>query len=175
MFLKILLVLAVALVVTVVWRVKQQPPLLPVGTEAPDFALPDQSGELQYLRSLRGSWVVLYFYPKDDTPGCTSEACLFRAQSKPLADLNIKVLGVSYDDVASHAAFAAKYKLGFTLLSDEKGAVVKAYHAQGVLPKMAQRVSYLIDPKGVIRKTYSKVEPDQHATEIHADVLALSQ
>lgn len=144
--------------------------LLPVGTAAPAFTLPNQHGEAVSSAELAGSWRVIYFYPRDDTPGCTKEACTFRDRLDELQAMGVQIYGVSYDDVASHKAFAEKYHLNFDLLADPSGTVIAAYGATSVLPGFARRISYLADEKGVIRKVYPDVTPGTHATEIMHDV-----
>ncbi len=143
-----------------------------VGTHAPDFSLPDQDGKLHRLSDYRGRWVVVYFYPRDDTPGCTVEACEFRDSFKDLADKKIIVLGISKDSVTSHAGFSGKYKLNFPLLSDESKSVIQNYGAWGTKKFMGReftgtrRMTYLIDPKGIINKVFPHVTPKGHAGEI---------
>lgn len=136
-----------------------------VGDVAPDFTLPNQSGEPVSLESMRGKNVVLYFYPKDNTKGCTAQACAFRDQYEVFTDAGAEVIGVSADDQASHEQFAAQYRLPFTLLSDADGTVRKRYGAttMGVLPG---RVTYVIDKNGVVRHVFSSAfNPQQHITE----------
>lgn len=135
---------------------------------APDFTLLDQNGQPHALLDYRGKWVILYFYPKDDTPGCTTEACNFRDSLRELQKLGIVVLGVSKDSVASHGRFAAKYQLNFPLLSDPDHQVIEQYQA-------FSRTTYLIDPHGYIVKVYPHVNPTQHAAEILADFPAFSK
>src|SRR5690606_4808257 len=145
--------------------------MLNVGTAAPDFELPDQDGRRHRLSDKRGSWVVLYFYPKDDTPGCTKEACAFRDAMADLGDLDAEVFGVSADDTASHAEFAAKYGLNFPLLADVDREVIDAYQAwgekerDGVRYEGIMRITYLIDPQGMIAQTWTVEEPEAHADE----------
>lgn len=146
-----------------------------VGTMAPDFALPDQNGKLRQLAEWRGQWVVLYFYPKDDTPGCTTEACNFRDDWQQLSALDAQVVGVSVDTDASHKAFAEKYHLPFPLLADVKGEVAGRYGAVlnlGVM-KLAKRYTFLIDPQGRIAKIYLSVNASRHSAEIVADLKQL--
>ncbi len=149
-----------------------------IGTKAPQFALPDQSGVEHSLKQYLGKWVILYFYPKDDTPGCTKEACSFRDSFAALKKAKIVVLGVSVDPVKKHAKFVEKYDLPFTLLSDEQKELVEAYGVWGKKKFMGReymgtnRVTFLIDPKGVIVKVYENVKPDNHAQEILADIAA---
>lgn len=122
------------------------------------------------LADYRGKWLVLYFYPKNDTPGCTTEACNFRDGYGQIKMLGAQVLGISVDDTASHLAFAKKYKLPFTLLADADGAVADRYGALTnlALIKFAKRQTFLIDPQGVIRQKWLKVDPDTHAAEVIA-------
>lgn len=148
--------------------------------KAPLFTLPDQDGKTQALSDYRGSWVILYFYPKDDTPGCTREACGFRDMQQVYREKGIQVLGVSKDSVASHRKFADKYHLQFPLLSDETKVTIKAYNAWGEKKFMGKtfdgtlRKSFLIDPDGEIRKEYPKVDPLAHAQEILKDFESVS-
>ena len=150
--------------------------LLKEDSNAPDFELPDQDGKLHKLSDYKGKWIVLYFYPKDDTPGCTKEACNFRDSFHELQAKGVQVLGVSKDSVASHKKFAEKYELNFPILSDESLKVIKSYNACGVKKFMGRefdgvlRISYLIDPKGMIKKVYEKVNPLIHASEILKDL-----
>ena len=137
-----------------------------------DFSLPDQNGKIHQLSNYKGKWVVLFFYPKDDTPGCTKEACGFRDGIVELKKLDVVVLGVSADSVASHKKFADKYHLNFPLLSDEKKEVIKKYGAWGKKKFLGKefegilRITYLINPQGEIVKKFEKVKPDIHAQEI---------
>jgi peroxiredoxin Q/BCP len=143
--------------------------LLPVGAPAPDFTVTAHDGQKVELAALRGRYVVIYFYPKDDTPGCTKEACGFRDAAAPLATAGVVVLGVSEQDAASHAAFAAKYELPFPLLPDEHGALAAAYHVPVTLG-MARRITYLVGPDGRIARVWPSVSPTGHAREILAAV-----
>lgn len=147
------------------------------GTPAPTFALKDQNSKLQKLEDYRGKWVVLYFYPKDDTPGCTEQACKFRDDMMQITQLGAQVLGISVDDSASHAKFAAKYNLPFPLLADEGGTTAKAYGAYSDwgLFGIAKRYTYLIDPQGKIAKTYLKVDTSKHSADIIADLKQLQK
>ena len=139
---------------------------------APDFALTDQHGRQITRDGLRGQWVVLYFYPKNDTPGCTEEACNFRDDIAQLMALGATVLGVSIAETASNAEFARKYHLPFSLLADRDGAVAKRYGAYSdwMVVGFAKRYTFLIDPQGKIAKTYLKVETSKHSAEIIADL-----
>jgi peroxiredoxin Q/BCP len=143
---------------------------------ATDFNLPDQDGKLHKLSDYKGKWVVLYFYPKDDTPGCIKEACSFRDNIKELTDMGVVVLGISKDSVSSHKKFYDKYNLNFLILSDQEKNVINSYKAWGEKSLMGRkyfgilRTTYLIDPKGIIKKIYEKVNPQQHAEEIIKDI-----
>jgi thioredoxin-dependent peroxiredoxin len=148
---------------------------LKTADEAPDFSLPDQDGRTRRLSDYRGRWVLVYFYPRDDTPGCTKEACGIRDTWGEFERRGLTVLGISTDTVASHKKFEAKHSLPFTLLADEQKEVVKAYGVWA--PKKlagreflgTKRTSFLIDPEGKIAKVYPKVKPGEHADEILAD------
>ncbi len=148
--------------------------------KAPDFSLQDQHDKTKTLADYAGRWVVLYFYPRDDTPGCTTEACSFRDERELIAELgNAEVIGVSKDSFKSHANFAKKYSLNFTLLSDESLDTIKAYGAWGERSMYGRkfmgvlRNTYLIDPKGKIVKEYPRVTPKKHAAQIIKDLRAL--
>jgi peroxiredoxin Q/BCP len=147
-----------------------------VGEAAPAFALSDQNGNPHKLSDYSGKWVVLYFYPKDDTPGCTKEACSFRDDLAKLEKLGAQVIGVSVDDTESHARFANKYHLPFPLLADKNGKVADSYGALTnlFLVKIAKRYTFLIDPKGNIAKTYLSVDTSRHSQEIIDDLKQLS-
>lgn len=142
------------------------------GASAPDFKVKNTEGETVRLKDLRGRKVVLYFYPKDDTPGCTKEACSFRDAFSDFRKRGIEVLGVSTDSEASHKKFTAKYKLPFTLLADTDHAVADAYGVYGEKKFMGRtylgvrRVTFLIDEKGKVKKVFEKVKPDEHAQEV---------
>lgn len=147
-----------------------------VSQPAPDFSLVNQAEERVELKDFRGSWVVLYFYPKDDTPSCTTEACGIRDVYDELTEMGASVVGVSMDSPADHLKFKAKYNLGFTLLSDPGREVIEAYDAWG--KKMfgregILRKTYLIDPEGVIRKIYGRVTSNGHGVQIFEDLAAL--
>ena len=142
------------------------------GSVAPNFAAKDANGETVRLKDLRGQKVVLYFYPKDDTPGCTKEACSFRDAFADFKKRDIKVLGVSIDSEGSHKKFAAKYKLPFTLLADPDHSIADAYGVYGEKKFMGRtylgvkRVTFLIDEKGKVKKVFEKVKPEEHAREV---------
>ena len=146
-----------------------------LNTKAPDFNLPDQDGKLHKLSDYKGRWVLLYFYPKDNTPGCTKEACGIRDEFKNFKNLNIVVLGISADSQQSHKKFIQKYKLPFTLLSDESKKVLKKYGVWGKKKFIGKeyegilRTSFLINPDGKIVKIYEQVKPDIHAKEVLKD------
>ena len=134
------------------------------GNPAPEFALPDENGDTISLADLRGQQVVLYFYPKDDTPGCTIEACAIRDQFPRFQTRNAKVLGVSPDDSQSHLAFKQKYNLPFTLLADTEQKVAEAFGARG--PRGVMRTTFVIDEQGHIQHIFEKVAPAEHAEEL---------
>jgi len=154
---------------------------LKIGSTAPAINLPDQNGEMHKLSDYKGQYVLIYFYPKDDTPGCTKEACGIRDSFPNFKKLNAKVLGISADTVAKHKKFADKYELPFTLLADENREVVEKY---GVWDKKSlygrifmgiNRTSFLVDPKGKIVRIYEKVKPVEHAAQVLADIKELSK
>ena len=168
---KIVLVIALALLLgffALRLRAGQDAPQ--VGALAPEFTLPDQQGTPRRLSDFRGQWVVLYFYPKDETPGCTKEACAFRDDWQALTALNAQVIGVSLDDTQSHAQFASKHRLPFLLLADTSGEVVERYGAlmNLLVVKLAKRHTYLIAPDGKIAQVYRNVDPGGHSQEIIA-------
>jgi peroxiredoxin Q/BCP len=141
-------------------------PLLEPGTPAPDFELPDSDGAPVRLSALRGRPVVVYFYPKDDTSVCTKQACTFRDRFAEFENSGARILGISGDSTASHAKFAAKYALPFTLLSDKDGAVRKLYGVNKKFGLIPGRVTYVIDGDGRIRHAYSALaESDRHVEE----------
>ena len=145
------------------------------GSAAPEFKLQDQKGEWHTLAQYQGQWVALYFYPKDDTPGCTTEACNFRDNIFAFREKDAVILGVSLDDVDSHVEFAEKYSLPFSLLSDAEGNVASTYGVirnLGIM-KLAKRETFLIGPDGTIAKHYEDVDPDTHSAEILADLVRL--
>jgi peroxiredoxin Q/BCP len=145
------------------------------GQAAPNFSLPDQSGKIHTLKDYLGNWIVLYFYPKDDTPGCTKEACSFRDDLHQLEALGAKVVGVSVDDTSSHAKFAQKYHLPFPLLADKDGKVADSYGALTNLGliKIAKRYTFLIAPDGKIAKVYQSVDTSRHSQQIIDDLKIL--
>jgi peroxiredoxin Q/BCP len=146
------------------------------GDLAPDFSLPDAEGQLVNLADFRGKRVVLYFYPRDNTPGCTKEACGFRDAYLDYQAQDIVILGISTDDAKSHTKFTQKFNLPFPLLSDTDGQVAAAYDSYGLKKFMGKeymgvsRNTFVIGPDGRIEKIYLKVKPDQHAAEILRDL-----
>jgi len=156
-------------------RMAQAGELPKPGQSAPDFSLPDQDGKQHRLADYAGKWLVLYFYPKDDTPGCTQEACAFRDDLHQLTALGAMIVGVSLDDSGSHAEFAKKYHLPFPLLADKNADVTASYGALLNLGlfKVARRYTFLISPQGKISKVYDKVETSSHSKEIINDLKLL--
>lgn len=173
---KLVVLILLLLAGILLWvRTGQAGELPQLGQPAPAFRLPDQKGTIHSLSDYRGRWVVLYFYPKDDTPGCTQEACLFRDDLHKLTALGAQVIGVSVDDTASHAEFARKYHLPFPLLADKDGKVSAQYGAllNLGLVKFARRYTFLIDPQGTVAKAYRKVDTSRHSQEIIDDLTRL--
>ncbi len=150
---------------------------LRVGQPAPGFALHDQNGKLRQLADFQGQWVVLYFYPKDDTPGCTKEACSFRDDMTRLKALGAQVLGISLDSAESHARFAEKHGLPFPLLSDAEATVAKIYGTYWSLGpiRFARRHTFIIDPQGQIAKIYREVDAGTHSNDVIAALKSLQQ
>lgn len=154
--------------------------MLTTGTNAPAFTLPDKDGVDHTLAQYKGQWVLIYFYPRDNTPGCTKEACAIRDSWGDFGKLNATVLGVSKDSQKSHANFTEKFNLPFTLLSDPSTEMIQAYDAWKPKKMMGReylgivRMSYLIDPGGKIAKIYPKVKPAEHADQVLADIRELS-
>jgi peroxiredoxin Q/BCP len=153
--------------------------MLELNTPAPDFTLFDQNEDSHSLSQYKGKWLVIYFYPKDGTPGCTTEACTIAEVYDDFAKLGVTVIGVSKDSPQSHKKFAAKYKLPFRLLSDPNGTMIEAYGAwkeKSMFGKTALgtvRITYLVNPEGIIAKVYPKVDPASHALEMLKDIKAL--
>lgn len=149
---------------------------LKIGTKAPDFKTTDQDGKKHKLSEYRGGWILLYFYPKDDTPGCTKEACAIRDMMPDFKKLKLQVFGVSIQNEKSHKKFAEKYDLPFTLLVDEDKKIVNKYGVWAKKKFMGReymgtlRSSFLIDPKGKIAKIYENVKPEIHADEVLEDL-----
>lgn len=146
-----------------------------VGQAAPPLKLQDQKGTWHTLDEQHGKWTVLYFYPKDFTPGCTTEVCTFRDDIVALRKAGAVVFGVSLDDVKSHAEFAAKYHVPFPLLSDSNKSVAREYGVLQSAPGMtyARRETFLIDPSGVVAKRYVDVDPKQNSKQVLADLATL--
>lgn len=153
--------------------------MLKAGDKAPPFALPSNEGRIVRLADFKGKPVVLYFYPRDDTPGCTKEACSFRDAWSEIQETGAVVLGVSPDDAASHEKFRTKYRLPFPLLSDPDHAVAEAYGAWGEKSMYGRkyegilRTTFLIDGTGVVQRVFEKVRPEGHADEVLAAVQQL--
>lgn len=152
---------------------------LKIGDKAPVFKLPDQNGDIHSLAEYKGKWVLLYFYPKDDTPGCTKEACLIRDNFPDFKKLKVVVFGISTDSVKSHKKFADKYNLPFVILADENKDIVKKYGVWGKKKFMGReymgtfRTSFLIDPSGKIARIFEKVNPETHAGEVLTELKLL--
>ena len=150
--------------------------VLEPGDKAPSFSLPDETGRVRTLSEYKGKWVVLYFYPKDDTPGCTKEACAIRDVFEDFSRMGVTVLGVSKDSPESHTAFKEKYGLPFTLLSDEAGSMIEAYGAWqektmfGKTGMGIARITYIINPEQSIEKAYEEVDPANHALQLLAEL-----
>lgn len=148
---------------------------LEVGQSAPDFKLADQHGKMHSLSDFHGKWLALYFYPKDDTPGCTKQACTFRDGLQELADLGAEVIGISVDDTNSHADFAKKYHLQFPLLADTAAEIAARYHSLinlGIV-RFARRNTFLIDPQGKIARIYLSASAAQNSKEVIKDLKQL--
>lgn len=151
------------------------------GNKAKDFTLPDQEGKMHSLADYKGKWVLLYFYPRDTTPGCTVEACAIRDAFGDFKKYGATVLGVSGDTEASHKKFAEKHSLPFPLLADTERGLIRSYGVWGKKKFMGRefmgirRISFLIDPKGKIAKIYDPVRPAMHAEEVLQDIKSLSK
>jgi peroxiredoxin Q/BCP len=148
---------------------------LAIGDEAPEFHLADQNGKPHSLADYRGRWVVVYFYPKDDTPGCTAEACAFRDDIRQFRRMQVAVLGISLDSSESHRKFAGKYALPFPLLADADGEVAGAYGALWSLGplRFARRHTFIIDPQGRVARIYRAVKAGEHSDEVIRDLVSL--
>jgi len=173
----LLIALAVVAVLLAIFWTQSVMAAPKVGNQAPSFDLFDQNGKQQKLADYAGKWVVLYFYPKDDTPGCTTEACSFRDDYYKLRALKAEVMGVSLDDVKSHKEFAEKYSLPFPLLADTGHKTAKdygVYRSYGIF-SVASRQTFIIDPEGKIAKHYASVSPKTHSSRIIKDLQALSK
>lgn len=150
------------------------------GAVAPDFTLKDQDGNEHTLSKYRGKWTLIYFYPKDDTAGCTKQACAIRDADPDFDKLDAVVLGISADSVKSHKKFAEKYSLAFPLLADEDKKVINAYGVWGLKKFMGReyegimRTSFLVNPEGKIAKVYERVQAAKHADMVLADLIQLT-
>ena len=144
-------------------------------SKASDFNLEDESGNIISLSYFKGKWLVIFFYPKDDTPGCTKEVCNFRDDFSAIKSLGAHVIGISLDKTNSHQKFKEKYQLPFKLLSDPQGEVAKKYGAlfKFMFIKFSRRHSFIIDPQGLIKKEYRSVNPTTHSIQIIDDLKAL--
>lgn len=161
----------------VLWMLRPGSQRAGEGSAAPDFALQDQNGQTHRLRDYAGRWLVLYFYPRDDTPGCTREACRFRDDIGVLGDLDAAVAGVSVDDTRSHAGFARKHQLPFPLLSDPDGHTAAAYGSLlnlGII-RFARRHTFIIAPDGRIAARFDQVDPASHVQQVAHALKALQQ
>lgn len=147
-------------------------PMLPLHAPLPSFSLPDEHGTIKTNADFFGTYTVVYFYPKDDTPGCTKEACMIRDSYNEFERAGISVIGVNKDSPESHTAFKEKYELPFTLLSDRTGEFIEACGAKNVLGG-TKRVTYVVDQKGMIVCAYASVDPSTHALQLIADIQAL--
>jgi len=148
--------------------------LLEVGAEFPRFDLESHTGDRVCLEELAGKKVLLFYYPKADTPGCTREACALRDAWSELSDAGVRVFGISYDKPSSNAKFAAKYELPFPLLTDSKKALAKQVGATSLVLPVPKRVSYLLDESGRVLKAYPTVRPHGHAAEVLGDLEELA-
>ena len=175
---KWLLIIAVAVAGFLLWQRTASAAGVPkVGEAAPGFSLLDQGGKTHSLAEFRDKWLVLYFYPKDDTPGCTEQACTFRDDWHKLASMGAAVVGVSVDDVASHAAFANKFSLPFPLLADTKGEIAARYGSiyNLGLVKFARRNTFLIDPEGRIARVYLSADTSRNSQQVIDDLRQLTK
>ncbi len=175
---KWLLIAVVAGVALLRWRMSAfaNGNLPKAGDVAPDFSLPDQNGKLRASGEFRGKWLVFYFYPRDDTPGCTEQAARFRDALRDIEALGATVCGVSVDDSEIHAEFARKYNLPFALFADRKGEIAGRYGSLlnlGVV-RFAKRNTFLVDPQGKVAKVYLGVNPERNAQEVTADLRRLT-
>ena len=171
---KWLLVALVIGVALLLWRMTASANgnLPKAGDAAPDFSLPDQTGKVRATGDFRGKWLVLYFYPRDDTPGCTEQAARYRDAMRELEALGAAVCGVSVDDSESHAEFSRRHNLPFTLLADRDGATAARYGSLlnlGII-KFAKRNTFLVDPQGGVAKVYLGVNPARNAGDVTADL-----
>jgi peroxiredoxin Q/BCP len=156
-------------------HLKASSPIPVTGQPAPDFKGMDQDGRVHTLADYKNQWLVLYFFPKADTPGCTKEACAFRDGIMKLHGLGAAVVGVSMDTRGKQEKFAQKYHIPFPLLADHTGTIAKSYGAAGGFMGLDHRYTFLIDPKGIIVKRYLDVDPERHADQIVRDLDNLSR
>lgn len=169
----IILFIAMIAALAFVWMRSSHAAAIPqAGQPAPDFSLIDQNGKLQKLADYRGKWLVLYFYPKDETPACTTEACAFRDDILKIRKLGAEVVGVSIDDASSHAEFAKKHGLPFPLLADKEGVVAARYGSVTnlIVMKLAKRNTFIIDPQGRIAKVYAGADAGRNSEQVIADL-----
>ena len=176
--LKVFLALAVVLALVFIFKKTafgSEDKLL--GKAAPEFKLKNSYGEFVSLKEFKGEWLLVFFYPKDDTPGCTKEACSLRDNFAEIKKLNANVLGISIDSSNSHKEFKEKYNLPFMLLSDPEGETANKYGALNnfFIFKLAKRQSFMIDPNGIVRRVYRDVSPTNHAQEIKNDLEAFER
>ena len=168
-------VVAVVAIGLPVWKVAASARTPKAGDAAPGFSLQDQDGATRTLGQFRGKWLALYFYPKDDTPGCTKQACKFRDDWRTLDEMGAAVVGVSVDDVRSHGEFAKRYDLAFRLLADTTGGVARRYgslYNLGVF-RFAKRNTFLIDPQGKIARVYAPASASKNSQEVIRDLQQL--
>ncbi|MEK7845016.1 MAG: peroxiredoxin [Pseudomonadota bacterium] len=168
----LIFILAATIISSSFWLMAGQKKSLKLGQPAPDFKLVDQHGKVHTLADSQGKWLALYFYPKDDTPGCTKQACTFRDDLHKLASLGAEVIGVSVDNTGSHADFAEKYHLQFPLLADSNAEIAARYHSLinlGII-KFARRNTFLIDPHGKIAKIYLSASAARNCHEVIEDL-----
>ena len=175
---KTLIKLAALIPILLPWHVNQalaDEIKLKIGDSAPEFSLYDQSNKLQSLNDYKGQWLIIYFYPKDDTPGCTRQACNFRDDISKIRELNAQILGISIDDISSHKAFAEKHSLPFPLLADPEGVTANKYGSFFSLwpIKFAKRHSFIISPEGEIAKIYRDIDTKTHSQEIISELTKL--
>jgi thioredoxin-dependent peroxiredoxin len=165
-------VVAVIAVGVLLWKLAGAGSTPEVGKAAPGFSLPDQDGKTHTLDNFRGKWLALYFYPRDETPGCVQQACRFRDDWRTLDGMGAEVVGVSVDDVRSHREFAKRHSLMFRLLADTTGAVAARYGSVYNLGpiKLAKRNTFLIDPQGRIAKVYARARPSKNSQEVIGDL-----
>jgi peroxiredoxin Q/BCP len=177
-WMKWVVILAVVVLGLLLWRSFAHAAEMPkAGQPAPAFSLPDQDGKTRTLAEFRGRWLVLYFYPKDDTPGCTEQACTFRDDWQRLSALGAEVVGVSVDDVTSHFSFAKKYSLPFPLLADTSGEVAGRYGSVYRLGpvKFARRNTFLVNPQGEVAKVYLSADTSRNSREVIEDIQRLKK